>query len=165
VRSEREFLVDVLGRLNAAGVDYMLTGSMASNYWGIPRTTHDLDFVLLMTPDQTGAMVSAFDAGFFLQPESVRAAFQPPFQFNVLDEQSALKADFWLLREDAFEQTAFERRMPVVLFGAFTGTRSRRPGGSLAMPRESTQSGPTRLTFTTFGTGRRNWTSKANSTI
>jgi hypothetical protein len=118
VRSEREFLVDVLGRLNAAGVDYMLTGSMASNYWGIPRTTHDLDFVLLMTPDQTGAMVSAFDAGFFLQPESVRAAFQPPFQFNVLDEQSALKADFWLLREDAFEQTAFERRMPVVLFGA-----------------------------------------------
>ncbi len=35
----------------------------------------------------------------------------------MLDEQSALKADFWLLREDAFEQTAFARRMPVALFG------------------------------------------------
>ncbi|OHB67322.1 MAG: hypothetical protein A2V70_09925 [Planctomycetes bacterium RBG_13_63_9] len=33
MRSESEFLVDVLGRLNAAGVDHMLTGSMASNYW------------------------------------------------------------------------------------------------------------------------------------
>jgi hypothetical protein len=117
MRSERQFLVDVLGRLGTAGVDYMLTGSTASNYWGIPRTTHDVDFVLLMKPDQTSALVHAFDVGFFLQPESVRAAFQPPFQFNVLDEQSALKADFWLLREDAFEQNAFGRRMRVVLFG------------------------------------------------
>ena len=117
MRSERQFLVDVLGRLGAAGVDYMLTGSTASNYWGIPRTTHDVDFVLLMKPDQTSALVRAFGVGFFLQPESVRAAFQPPFQFNVLDEQSALKADFWLLREDTFEQTAFARRMPVALFG------------------------------------------------
>ena len=32
-------------RLNRIGVSYYLTGSMASNYWGIPRTTHDLDFV------------------------------------------------------------------------------------------------------------------------
>ena len=33
-------------RLNRAGVTNFLTGSMASNYWGIPRTTHDLDFVV-----------------------------------------------------------------------------------------------------------------------
>ena len=114
MRSESEFLVDVLGRLNAAGVDYMLTGSMASNYWGIPRTTHDLDFVLVMKPNGVDQLVSAFEAGFFIQPESVRSAFRPPFQFNVLDEQSAMKADFWLLPKDAFEQTAFGRRLPVV---------------------------------------------------
>jgi hypothetical protein len=117
MRSEGQFLVDVLGRLRTAGVDYMLAGSMASNYWGIPRTTHDLDFVLVMTPDQVNALVSVFEAGFFIQAESVRSAFRPPFQFNVLDEQSALKADFWLLRNDAFEQTAFGRRLQVVLFG------------------------------------------------
>jgi hypothetical protein len=117
MRSESELLVEVLGRLNAAGVDYMLTGSMASNYWGIPRTTHDLDFVLVLQPHQVDRLVSAFQAGFFIQPESVRSAFRPPFQFNVIDEQSALKADFWLLREDAFEQAAFQRRLPVVLFG------------------------------------------------
>lgn len=117
MRSESEFLVDVLQRLNTAGVDYMLTGSMASNYWGIPRTTHDLDFVLVMKPDQVDRLVTSFDSGLFIQPESVRSAFRPPFQFNVLDEQSALKADFWLLREDAFEQTAFGRRLQVPLFG------------------------------------------------
>src|SRR5438093_1065049 len=44
--TEQELLIDCLQRLNQAGAAYMLTGSMASNYWGIPRTTHDLDFVL-----------------------------------------------------------------------------------------------------------------------
>jgi hypothetical protein len=44
--NERELLVDCLRRLNCTSVAYYLTGSMASNYWGIPRTTHDLDFVV-----------------------------------------------------------------------------------------------------------------------
>lgn len=117
MRTESEFLVDVLGRLNRAGVEYMLTGSMASNYWGIPRTTHDLDFVVLMKPEQVDQLIACFEPGLFVQPESVRTAFEPPFQFNVLDEQSALKADFWLLRENAFEQSAFGRRLQVELFG------------------------------------------------
>src|SRR5262245_27560269 len=104
MRTESEFLVDVLGRLGQTGVDYMLTGSMASNYWGIPRTTHDLDFVIVLGLDQVVQVVAAFRAGMFIQETSVRSVFQPPFQFNVLDEQSALKADFWLLRDDPFEQ-------------------------------------------------------------
>ena len=117
MRSESEFLVDVLQRLNTAGVNYMLTGSMASNYWGIPRTTHYLDFVLVMKPDQADRLVAVFAPGFLIQPDSVRSVFQPPFDFNVLDEQSVLKAVFWLLRDDAFEQTAFGRRLQVALFG------------------------------------------------
>jgi hypothetical protein len=37
--TERELLVDCLRRLNGVAITYYLTGSMASNYWGIPRTT------------------------------------------------------------------------------------------------------------------------------
>jgi len=117
MRTESDFLIDVLGRLRQAGIDYMLTGSMASNYWGIPRTTHDLDFVVALEPGQVEQVVSAFRLGLFIQEVSVRSAFQPPYQFNVLDEQSALKADFWLLRENAFEQAAFGRRLAMELFG------------------------------------------------
>jgi hypothetical protein len=36
--TEQELLLDCVRRLNASGVIYMLTGSMASNAWGIPRT-------------------------------------------------------------------------------------------------------------------------------
>lgn len=117
MRTEQEFLVDVVERLNLAGVDYMLTGSMASNYWGTPRTTHDLDFVVLLRPDQVDRFVSAFAVGFFIQRESVWSAIKPPHQFNVLDMQSALKADFWQLRENEFEREMFRRRLKVSAFG------------------------------------------------
>jgi hypothetical protein len=47
--NEQELLADCLRRLNRSGVTYYLTGSMASNFWGIPRTTHDLDFVVQLS--------------------------------------------------------------------------------------------------------------------
>lgn len=115
MRTEQEFLADVLERLKRAGVDYMLTGSMASNYWGMPRTTHDIDFVILMRPEEVDQFAGAFEKDLFIQRDSVRSVFKPPYQFNVLDNQSALKADFWLLRDNAFEQEMFRRRLSVVL--------------------------------------------------
>ena len=120
MRLESEFLVDVLGRLNQVRVDYMLTGSMASNYWGIPRTTHDLDFVVVLEPGQVDQLAESFSEGLFVQADSVRSALRPPHQFNILDEQSALKANFWVLRDSTFEQAAFARRIQVDLFGVTT---------------------------------------------
>jgi hypothetical protein len=117
MRTEQELLVDCLERLNRADVSYMLTGSMASNYWGIPRSTHDLDFVLVMEPNDVARFIDVFREGFFLQPESVREVFQPPHQFNIIDDLSALKVDFWLLRGSEFEHRAFARRRQATLFG------------------------------------------------
>jgi hypothetical protein len=116
MRSEAELLVDCLNRLNELAVPYMLVGSMASNYWGIPRTTHDLDFVITLQRSDVQRFAATFSDGFFLQLQSIFAAFGPPYQFNALDEQSALKVDFWLLKQDAFEQSAFKRRIPATIF-------------------------------------------------
>jgi hypothetical protein len=115
--TERDLLVDCLRRLNGAGVSYMLTGSMASNYWGIPRTTHDLDFVVQLPPTSIPAVVAAFRENFYIDEVAVRGAYRPPYQFNALDQRSALKVDFWMLRPEPFEQEMFKRRVPVTLFG------------------------------------------------
>lgn len=116
MRTEQELLVDCLQRLNGAHLDYMLTGSMASNFWGIPRTTHDLDFVVHLLPQQVSSVIAAFAQDFFIQEASVRSAFHPPHQFNALDNHSALKVDFWLLRDEPFEREMFARRKRVDLF-------------------------------------------------
>jgi hypothetical protein len=122
--TERELLVDCLARLNRADVAYMLTGSMASNYWGIPRSTHDLDFVVRFPDAAVPKLVAAFAGEYFIQESSVRAAFGAPFQFNALHNRSGLKIDFWMLRGEPFEQEMFTRRLRVELFGvpAFVAT-------------------------------------------
>jgi hypothetical protein len=122
--TERELLVDCLRRLNRAELAYMLTGSMASNFWGVPRTTHDLDFVVQLPPAAVPKMVAAFSGDFFLDEAAVCAAYQPPHQFNAIDRRSALKVDFWLPRPVPFECEMFERRRQIKLFGepAWIGT-------------------------------------------
>lgn len=98
--TEQELLLDCLRRLNRAEISYYLTGSMASNYWGIPRTTHDLDFVLQLPPSAVEKIVTAFTPDFFIDAASVRAAHQPPLPFSAIDTRSALKVDFWLTKPD-----------------------------------------------------------------
>lgn len=115
--TERELLADCLRRLNRVGFAYLLTGSMASNYWGIPRTTHDLDFVIQLPPSAIPRLVEVFQGDFFLDEAAVRAAFQPPYQFNAIDERSALKVDFWLPRPEPFDRELFSRRRQVRIFG------------------------------------------------
>lgn len=118
MRTEQELLVDCLSRLNRLSIPYMLTGSMASNFWGIPRTTHDLDFVIALKPTDVEPLATAFDEGFFVQRESIRGALRPPYQFNALDDLSAMKVDFWVLKNEPFERAAFDRRQRVALLGS-----------------------------------------------
>ena len=115
--NERELLVDCLHRLNRTGATYYLTGSMASNYWGIPRTTHDLDFVIQLPSSAVAAIVREFSGDYFIDEAAVRAAYQPPHQFNAIDTRSALKVDFWLPKPDLFDTEMLRRRLQVTLFG------------------------------------------------
>jgi hypothetical protein len=110
-------LADCLRRLNRSGVTYYLTGSMASNYWGIPRTTHDLDFVIQLPISAVAKIISAFTPDFYIEEAAVRAAYQPPHQFNAIDTRSALKVDFWLPKPEPFDKEMLRRRVHVTLFG------------------------------------------------
>ena len=114
--NERELLVDSLRRLNRTGINYYLTGSMASNYWGIPRTTHDLDFVIQMPPSSVPRIIQEFSGDFYIDEAAARGAYQPPYQFNAIDTRSALKVDFWLPKPEPFGREMFARRVSVRLF-------------------------------------------------
>ena len=115
--TERELLVDCLRRLNRTGVIYYLTGSMASNYWGIPRTTHDLDFVLQFPATAVPLIFEEFSGDFYIEEAAVRAVYEPPHQFNAIDTRSALKVDFWLAGSEPFDQEMLRRRVQATLFG------------------------------------------------
>jgi hypothetical protein len=116
--TEQDLLIDCIRRLNRAGVEFMLTGSMASNYWGIPRTTHDLDFVVRLSASDVDAVVREFRGDFYVSEDAARSAVrEPPHQFNAIDTRSALKVDFWILKAAPFERESFDRRLAIVLLG------------------------------------------------
>jgi hypothetical protein len=115
--TERELLVDCLRRLNRTGVIYYLTGSMASNYWGIPRTTHDLDFVVQSPATAVPLIFQEFSGDFYIEEAAVRAVYEPPHQFNAIDTRSALKVDFWLAGSEPFDQEMLRRPFQATLFG------------------------------------------------
>ncbi len=49
MKSELDILKIVVERLDKADIPYMLTGSMAANFYTVPRMTRDIDIVIEIT--------------------------------------------------------------------------------------------------------------------
>lgn len=116
--SQQDLLKRVVEALSAAGIEYMITGSIASSLQGEPRLTHDLDVVIAIEPHQLPALVAAFPLSqFYLDEEAAREALRTAGMFNVIDVSEGDKIDFWLLRDDPFDRSRFARRYEEEVLG------------------------------------------------
>lgn len=101
-------VVDVLDRL---GIDYMVTGSVASSLQGEPRATHDIDLLVAIPPQAVAALAQAFPPPeFFLTEDSIRNALSERSMFNLLWIDEGDKVDFWMLTDEPFDQSRFGRK-------------------------------------------------------
>jgi hypothetical protein len=67
---ELDVLRIISERLRAADVPFMLTGSFALGYYGKPRMTRDLDFVVALMERHVDALVSAFSTDFYIDGDA-----------------------------------------------------------------------------------------------
>lgn len=107
---EQEFLKDAVARLEKTGVAYAVTGSVASNFWGIPRTTHDVDIVVVLVAADAERITAAFADRYYLSEQAVKDAVSQRSMFNVIDFRTNLKAGLWVTRDDPFNQSMLQRR-------------------------------------------------------
>jgi len=106
-----EFLRRVTAALDTNGVPYMLTGSLASSMYGIPRATNDIDIVIAPAREQLLSLVQLFQRlGLTVESEAALAALRARSQFNVIDLPRGLKVDLIVRRERVFSVTEFDRR-------------------------------------------------------
>src|SRR5215468_10834124 len=91
---ELEVLKEVVRRLNATGIAYMITGSTAGNFYAIPRMTRDIDIVVELSERDTEKFILAFERDHYLEPETVRDAVKSKRMFNLIHEQYVIKIDF-----------------------------------------------------------------------
>ena len=62
--------------LERAGIDYAVAGGLAAGYWGVPRTTSDVDLVVAVSVDQIDRVKQVFsdDPAFLFEPDDFSLA-------------------------------------------------------------------------------------------
>ena len=109
--SQQELLKKVIQALEGAGIEYMVSGSLASSLQGEPRSTHDIDVVVAVQQSTAHVLVRAFlSPDYYLTEESILKAIQDQGMFNLIDVNSGDKVDFWVLTDDPFDRSRFKRK-------------------------------------------------------
>lgn len=109
--SQQELLKKVIQTLDDAGIQYMVTGSVASSLQGEPRSTHDIDLVVAIKEADAKKLVKAFPSpAFYLDEGSIINAINRQGMFNLIDVTSGDKVDFWMLTNEPFDRSRFARR-------------------------------------------------------
>jgi len=117
-------LADLVPRLERAKLPYMVTGALASTFYGEPRATRDLDIVI--DPDRPGLarLVDELrSGGYYVDGEAALEALTGRRQFNAIADEG-LKIDFIIRKDRPFSVEEFGRRVRVHLLGsqAFVAT-------------------------------------------
>ena len=112
---ELEILYDVTAQLEELGIPYMLTGSMAMNYYAEPRMTRDIDLVVDLQEGEISKLVSGFQPDYYVSSETVREAVRKRSMFNLIHRERVLKIDFVLRKRTRYREVEFERRQRVHL--------------------------------------------------
>jgi len=107
---QTDILRRVISELNAAGIEYMIVGSFAASAHGMMRDTHDLDLVVVLSEDGVDTLASRLGDSFYFDVEGAKEAVERADMFNIIDNESTAKVDFWMLKDDEFNRTQFSRR-------------------------------------------------------
>lgn len=108
-----DFLLRVTRLLEEAGIEYMVTGSIASAFYGEPRATRDIDVVVNCGRRAlTRFLELCAEADWYFSEDAAREALAARGMFNIIDPESGLKADLILRKARDFSLEEFDRRTP-----------------------------------------------------
>lgn len=117
---QAELLKIITSFLEKSKISYMITGAWSVIYYGRPRASHDIDFVVELKKEDTSKVLKAIDSlpeEFCAQKGAIEEAIKKRGMFNIFHLPTALKMDFWLLTDDEFDKSRFSRRKKVKILG------------------------------------------------
>ena len=117
-------VVAVLDALETAGMPYMIVGSLASNFHGIPRSTRDADFVVEVPPGDLAHLSAALPPDLTLQRQGAFEAVTGTTRYLIALAGSPFVCELFVRSDDAHDRARFSRRQRVRLLGrdAFVAT-------------------------------------------
>ena len=94
---------------------YFISGSMAANYYSVPRMTRDIDIVLELKPAHLKLFIESFRNDFYVEEEFIKEEVGRRGMFNLIHKEFAFKVDFIIRKETKFQDSCFKRRREVRL--------------------------------------------------
>ena len=97
--SQTEVFTRVLSEINAAGIEYMIVGSLAASAHGFMRDTHDLDLVVVMSRDSVRVLAGGLGNDFYFDIEGAEQSVLAEYG-DVLEKTGVFVAEFHLRQID-----------------------------------------------------------------
>ena len=115
ISEELQVLKIVTERLHKAKILYMISGSMASNYYSIPRMTRDIDIVIELAKLDVERFIKLFQKDFYIDEQVVKDELKIQGMFNVIHNKFVIKVDFIYRKSSDFQDSTFKRRKKVMI--------------------------------------------------
>jgi hypothetical protein len=113
MQNELDIVRNVSVRLDGANIGYMLTGSMAMNYYAQPRMTRDIDVVVALRPADAARVVQLFSPDYYVSREAVDSSIANSSMFNLIHNESVIKVDCIVRKQTEYRLTEFNRRQRI----------------------------------------------------
>ncbi|MBI3018115.1 MAG: nucleotidyltransferase [Deltaproteobacteria bacterium] len=117
MNTELKVLEIVTQKLEKAGMGYMITGSIAMNYYATPRMTRDLDLVIELNKSDIPKLLSLFQKEFYIDEQMILEALKHEGLFNIIHNDWVIKVDFIIRKTTPYRKLEFSRRKKVKLEG------------------------------------------------
>ncbi len=105
-----EAAVAVIDALDRAAIPFMIVGSLASNFHGIPRATRDADFLIRLGSASISDLAAVLPDDLRLEPQAAFEAVTGTTRYLVTLRQNPFVCELFLCGDDPHDTARFERR-------------------------------------------------------
>ena len=112
-----ETLEWICGKLDLAGIPYMITGGSAVGFWGQIRTTMDIDIVIQVKLENLDSFLKDIKEEAYVDIEDAGQLAVNNRMFNVILHKTCFKVDLIPLRQTPYEMQKFNNRIEMNLAG------------------------------------------------
>jgi hypothetical protein len=108
-----QLLSRIVRLLDQLGIPYHVGGSVASSWYGHPRSTADLDVVIEADEARLHALAKALQPEYYVSPEAMSEALTQQRSFNAIALDGPFKIDFFIRGDRPFDREEFRRARPL----------------------------------------------------
>lgn len=116
----RDVVVAMLNALNASGIEYIVTGSFATNLYAAPRSTQDVDFVVDAQPEQLNELFASLPSAIDVNPQMEFDTITFTHRYNLVVKGTPFGVEIFLKSNDEHNHERFRRKVAGIVQGLKT---------------------------------------------